>query len=387
MDFWIRAAQLVLSLSILIVLHEFGHFIPARLFKTRVEKFYLFFNPYFSLYKKKVGDTEWGIGWLPLGGYVKIAGMIDESMDKEQMAQPAQPWEFRSKPAWQRLIIMMGGVIVNVIVGFLIFIMVLAVWGEDKVNQQELHHGIAVHPYMQQFGFQSGDKILTMDGEKVEDLQRIGMEILIFDHRNFTVQHKDGSIQKIKLPVDIGSKMWENNVEAGAFDFRSHMSIIAKVEAKSTAAKAGLKKGDIIKKLDNQKISSYAELSGFINTKRPNDKVNVTYERDGQTKVVPVVLVKNDIIQTDFKGLELENLSDADKKNFRIDYGVKIKEVSNERLLPYKDELEGSIILDINGVKASDVETVSRATNNTNESKGTSVKLMTKNGQVMRIII
>lgn len=194
-----------------------------------------------------------------------------------------------------------------------------------------------------------------------------------------------GNVQRGILGVE-GSELTGNySKELGIKDTEGFY--INKVNKNSGAEKAGLKKGDIIKKLDNQKISSYAELSGFINTKRPNDKVNVTYERDGQTKVVPVVLVKNDIIQTDFKGLELENLSDADKKNFRIDYGVKIKEVSNERLLPYKDELEGSIILDINGVKASDVETVSRATNNANESQGTSVKLMTKNGQVMRIII
>ncbi|GAA4063087.1 Do family serine endopeptidase [Flavobacterium cheonanense] len=194
-----------------------------------------------------------------------------------------------------------------------------------------------------------------------------------------------GNVQRGILGVE-GSELTGNySKELGIKDTEGFY--INKVNKNSGAEKAGLKKGDIIKKLDNQKISSYAELSGFINTKRPNDKVNVTYERDGQTKVVPVILVKNDIIQTDFKGLELENLSDADKKNFRIDYGVKIKEVSNQRLLPYKDELEGSIILDINGVKASDVETVSRATNNANESQGTSVKLMTKNGQVMRIII
>lgn len=128
-------------------------------------------------------------------------------------------------------------------------------------------------------------------------------------------------------------------------------------------------------------------MSGYINTKRPNDKINVTFVRDGNVKTVPVTLVKNDIIVTEFKGLELENLSAADKKNFRIDYGVKIKEVNNEVLAPYKDELQGSIILDINGVKATDVETVSRAVNNADENKGTSVKLMTKNGQVMRIII
>lgn len=317
MDFWIRAAQLVLSLSILIVLHEFGHFIPARLFKTRVEKFYLFFNPYFSLYKKKVGDTEWGIGWLPLGGYVKIAGMIDESMDKEQMAQPAQPWEFRSKPAWQRLIIMMGGVIVNVIVGFLIFIMVLAVWGEDKVNQQELHHGVAVHPYMQQFGFQSGDKFLTMDGEKVEDLQRIGMEILIFDHRHFTVQHKDGSIQKITLPADIGSKMWENNVEAGAFDFRSHMSIIAKVEPKSTAAKAGLVKGDRILQINEQPIEYHDEFLAEIYQNK-GKKIDLVYERGADTLTKTVQLAKEGPL-----GVFIENKITTDTAAyFTRDYSI-----------------------------------------------------------------
>jgi len=131
MDIVILALQLILSLSILVVLHEFGHFLPARLFKTRVEKFYLFFDPYFSLFKKKIGDTEWGIGWIPFGGYVKISGMIDESMDKEQMKQPAQPWEFRSKKAWQRLIIMVGGVTVNFLLGILIFSMMIFYWGEN----------------------------------------------------------------------------------------------------------------------------------------------------------------------------------------------------------------------------------------------------------------
>ncbi|MCW8940548.1 MAG: site-2 protease family protein, partial [Flavobacteriales bacterium] len=121
MEYIIQGGQLLLSISLLVILHEGGHFFAAKFFKTKVESFYLFFNPWFSLYKKKIGDTEYGIGWLPLGGYVKIAGMIDESMDKEQMKQPPQPWEFRAKPTWQRLIIMLGGIIVNVIVGFLIY--------------------------------------------------------------------------------------------------------------------------------------------------------------------------------------------------------------------------------------------------------------------------
>ena len=134
----IKAAQLILSLSILIVLHELGHFIPARLFKTRVEKFYLFFDPWFSVIKKKIGDTEYGIGWLPLGGYVKISGMIDESMDKEQMAKPPKPWEFRSKPAWQRLIIMLGGVAVNLLLGIFIYSMILYTWGDPYIANKDL---------------------------------------------------------------------------------------------------------------------------------------------------------------------------------------------------------------------------------------------------------
>lgn len=132
--FIVKALQLLLSLSILIVLHELGHFIPAKIFKTRVEKFFLFFDVKYALFKKKIGETVYGIGWLPLGGYVKISGMIDESMDKEQMAQPPQPWEFRSKPTWQRLIIMLGGVTVNLILGFLIYMMILFVWGQEKLK-------------------------------------------------------------------------------------------------------------------------------------------------------------------------------------------------------------------------------------------------------------
>ena len=194
-----------------------------------------------------------------------------------------------------------------------------------------------------------------------------------------------GNVQRGILGVEGNALTGTMSKEFGVKDTEGFY--INKVNKNSGAEKAGLKEGDIIKKLDNQKIGTFAELSGYINTKRPNDKINVTFVRDGNVKTVPVTLVKNDIIITEFKGLELENLSDADKKNFRIDYGVKIKEVNNEILVPYKDELQGSIILDINGVKATDVETVSRATNNADKNKGSSVKLMTKNGQVMRIFI
>src|SRR6266446_2917751 len=160
----LQAAYLIFSLSILVILHEFGHFITAKWFKCRVEKFYLFFDPWFSLVKKKIGDTVYGIGWLPLGGYVKISGMIDESMDKEQMAQPPQPWEFRSKKAWQRLIIMLGGVTVNLILGFFIFSMILWKWGEEYLPTKNAIYGVYVDSLGKKVGIMDGDKITGVDG-------------------------------------------------------------------------------------------------------------------------------------------------------------------------------------------------------------------------------
>ncbi|PZO27427.1 MAG: RIP metalloprotease RseP, partial [Flavobacteriaceae bacterium] len=169
MEIVIKLSQFLLSLSLLIVLHELGHFIPAKLFKTRVEKFYLFFDVKFSLVKKKIGETVYGIGWLPLGGYVKIAGMIDESMDKEQMALPPQPWEFRSKPAWQRLIIMLGGVTVNFILAIIIYIGMAYVYGNTYISNSELKDGIWVaSPIGEKIGFKTGDTIIAVDGKKVE---------------------------------------------------------------------------------------------------------------------------------------------------------------------------------------------------------------------------
>src|SRR5690554_7227502 len=165
MEFVIKISQFLLSLSLLIVLHELGHFIPAKIFKTRVEKFYLFFDVKFSLFKKKIGDTVYGIGWLPLGGYVKIAGMIDESMDTEQMKQEPQPWEFRSKPAWQRLIIMLGGVTVNFILAFVIHIGMTWYYGDRFIANEDLKDGVWVQStVLERSGMQSGDKIISIDG-------------------------------------------------------------------------------------------------------------------------------------------------------------------------------------------------------------------------------
>ncbi|TSJ46754.1 RIP metalloprotease RseP [Fluviicola chungangensis] len=281
MDFWVRAAQLILSLSLLIVLHEFGHYLPAKWFNTKVEKFYLFFNPYFSVFKKKIGETEWGLGWIPLGGYVKIAGMVDESMDKEQLAQPPQPWEFRSKPAWQRLIIMLGGIIVNVIVCFALYIMVLAVWGEEKIDQTKMVNGMAVHPYMEQFGFQQGDKVLAVDGKKLDELQQLGGEILIFNMRHFKVKHQNGKMETIVLPEDIGNKMWENGAEKNTFDFRYFMSAVDSVDPKSAAERIGLKKDDRFLKINDQDLEFRDQLTSQLYHSK-GKKAHLTILRDGK---------------------------------------------------------------------------------------------------------
>lgn len=247
MDIWVRAGQLMLSLSILVVLHEFGHYLPAVFFKTRVEKFYLFFNPWFSLFKKKIGDTEWGIGWLPLGGYVKIAGMVDESMDKEQLALPAQPWEFRSKKAWQRLIIMIGGVTVNLIVGVLIYIFVVFAYGEEKLYVNDLKQGLAVHPYLAKYGIQSGDVIVSMEGEKVVNALDPNKGIMLRDARNLEVKHPDGSISKVKLPEFIDYNLFK----AGAFPafelrFKSNSIGALTCDKALTINKSSVEKGDLL---------------------------------------------------------------------------------------------------------------------------------------------
>ena len=200
----IKAAQFVLSFSIIVVLHELGHFIPARIFKCRVEKFYLFFNPWFSLWKKKIGETEWGVGWIPFGGYVKIAGMIDESMDKEQLKQPPRPWEFRSKPAWQRLIIMVGGVIVNLILGFLIYAMMLWHWGEEYIPTNKFTYGIYTDSLGRSIGLQDGDKILSVDGEYVEKFNKIPLRVILNGAKTLEVD-RNGQPITIEIPSDFAA--------------------------------------------------------------------------------------------------------------------------------------------------------------------------------------
>src|ERR1700759_1573718 len=204
-----KAAQLILSLSIIVILHELGHFIPAKLFKCRVEKFFLFFDPWFALVKKKVGDTVYGIGWLPLGGYVKISGMIDESMDKEAMKQPAKSYEFRSKPAWQRLIIMLGGIIMNILVAFVVYAFVLMIWGEKRTPMSSLKYGIAVTDSLmtRDVGLRNGDKIISINGEPADYLENLTLKV--FMSKSIVVE-RDGKEVTLKPPVDLLGRLIES---------------------------------------------------------------------------------------------------------------------------------------------------------------------------------
>jgi len=206
MDVLVKIAQLLVSLSILIVLHELGHYTLARIFKVRVEKFYLFFDAGFSLFRKKIGDTEYGIGWLPLGGYVKISGMIDESMDREQMKQPPQPYEFRSKKAWQRLLIMLGGVIVNFLLALFIYILVFFSWGEEYVPVESMIYGYSFEQEFQDLGLENGDKILALDGEIVDRWRSIHHDIVVNDPQVIEVERK-GVIMDIQVPEGMTSTL------------------------------------------------------------------------------------------------------------------------------------------------------------------------------------
>ena len=248
MEILIKAGQFLLSLSFLIVLHELGHFIPARLFKTRVEKFFLFFDIKGALFQRKIGETVYGIGWLPLGGYVKIAGMIDESMDKEQMAKPPQPWEFRSKPAWQRLIIMLGGVTVNLILGVLIYSMVLFVWGDRDLRIDKLPYGLSFVEPLQDAGFQNDDVVISLQGEPVQKLDDFRSVVFGTQVTKATVI-RNGFEQELNFDTELGQVLLDNAeaLPKGTSPINVNLpAIVEKVSPGSGAEEAGLQSGDQI---------------------------------------------------------------------------------------------------------------------------------------------
>lgn len=276
MEILIKALQLILSLSILVVLHELGHFLPAKYFKTKVEKFYLFFDPWFSVFKKKIGDTEYGVGWLPLGGYVKIAGMIDESMDKEQMKKPPQDWEFRAKPAWQRLIIMVGGVVVNLLLGVFIYSMTLYTYGDKYLSNENLVDGVwCVDNLSSELGFQNGDKILRVDENQVERFSSILEKML--GAQSVTI-NRQGSEMDIILPDNFIEKLIDN--EKSMLFYPRIPAIISSFIENSNCEAAGFMPLDQIIGINDEEIKYHDEVSAVLSNFK-DSTVLIKVLRDG----------------------------------------------------------------------------------------------------------
>ena len=277
----ITALQLLLSLSILVVLHELGHFSAAKWFKTKVEKFYLFFNPGFSLYKKQIGETEYGVGWLPLGGYVKIAGMIDESFDTEQMKEEPKPWEFRSKPAWQRLIIMIGGVFVNFILGIFLFAMILFVWGDSYIDPASLKHGVAVTELGHSIGLRDGDSILKV-GDRDFDKFNGGIivkEIVINGAREIVVQ-RNGNTHTIEVPSTAIAELTKyENSKDGLISARYPYEI-SEVNDEGPGDKAGILVGDKIIAVNGEPTPYVHQITKAL-AADSNNPISITVQRDG----------------------------------------------------------------------------------------------------------
>jgi len=282
----IKAAQFILSFSILIVLHEFGHYITAKWFGCRVEKFYLFFNPWFSLWKKKKGETEYGLGWIPLGGYVKISGMIDESMDKEAMKLPAQPYEFRSKPAWQRLIIMLGGIIVNIVLAILIFIVILWVWGKEYLPPSSAKYGIVADSLAQTVGLRDGDIVFKVDTNNLKDINSLRGQIILNEAKTLTVKRGDSTFQ-LGLNDSLVRKL--NSRSAGNFVSLRIPFIVDTFTKNSNAKKAGVKIDDRVIGVNDTETFYYHEYQKAVKDKK-NAAIKLKLIRGADTLVKDVNL-------------------------------------------------------------------------------------------------
>lgn len=276
MDILFKIGQFVLIISILVILHEFGHYIPAKIFKTKIEKFFLFFDVKFALFSKKIGDTTWGIGWLPLGGYVKIAGMVDESMDRDQMALPPQPWEFRSKPAWQRLIIMTGGVIVNFLLAWIVYTCLLVNNGDTYVPTKNLAHGIAVDSIGQAIGFKTGDRILSVDGKEIKKMNQATLEILLGDN---VIIERNGTQETINIS-DEDKKLLFSNTQSQFISPR-YPSKIGYIKEGSLADNLGLELGDRVVSTNGKSTPFWREWSSAIIASR-GDTIRMQIKRGVQ---------------------------------------------------------------------------------------------------------
>jgi len=286
MTILIKILQFLLSLSIIVIIHEFGHFIFAKLFKTRVEKFYLFFDAWFSLFKRKIGETEYGIGWIPLGGYVKISGMIDESMDKEQMKQPPQPHEFRSKTSGQRLLIMTAGVIFNFISALIIYVCVLYVWGETYLPTPAVKYGIVTDSAGYQIGLRNGDKIISIDNQKIEDFNEITSDIILNDRKTIQID-RNGAMLNIPIPEDFIAKMLKGK---GKIEPRTPFRpyVISAFVKESPGRAAGLLEGDELTGIDGNNFEWFDEFQKYLSDNR-STQVVVNVLRNGEQVDIPVV--------------------------------------------------------------------------------------------------
>jgi len=289
----VKAAQFVLSFSIIVILHELGHFFPARWFRCRVEKFYLFFNPWFSLWKKKVGETEWGIGWIPFGGYVKISGMIDESMDKEAMKLPPKPYEFRAKPAWQRLIIMVGGVVVNLILGFLIYALVLWHWGDQYLPVDSLKYGIATDSLAQSIGLRDGDNIRSIDNKPVERFNWIPLQVILGNPKTMQVE-RNGQTVDVAIPKDFAGKLVKYKA-LGFVSPRTPFVKVAEVVDTSAAYRAGIKVNDRILSVNGTHVPYFHEFREQLRLNKGRE-VELYIVRGGDTMITKMMVPKSGAI-------------------------------------------------------------------------------------------
>ncbi len=346
MEVLIQAAQFFLSLSILIVLHELGHFVAARAFGVKVEKFYLFFNPWFSLFKKQIGDTEYGIGWIPLGGYVKISGMIDESMDREQMKEPAQPWEFRSKPAWQRLIIMLGGVTVNAILGIIIFAGLAYRYGDVYLPAESVKYGVYTDSIGHAIGIRDGDKILEIGGEKVEKFKSIPYLLIMREARTITVE-RNGEIVTLEVPPGTISQLVKHRK---AMIVAPRFPVVVKEVAKdSEAGKAGLQPGDRIIAVNGEE-ALFFDLFDSLKRAHIGEEIDLSVLRDPDTVHLKVLVPDNGVIgfipypPTHFLKLDTirYNLAEALPAGMRRAYSTFTDYIAQIKLIFTSDEIKAS---------------------------------------------
>lgn len=319
-----NTGQFILAFSILVILHELGHFLPAKWFGCRVDKFYLFFNPGFSLWKKKIGETEYGLGWIPLGGYVKIAGMIDESMDKEQLLQPAKPWEFRSKPAWQRLIIMLGGVTVNFILALFLFAMILFVWGEEKLPVKNLKYGLAADSLATSIGIRNGDVITAINNKPLVYMDDLPKDIVLSDKLNLSVS-RGGSDTTIQTPPGFITRLTKNQLKG--FVAPRFPVIVDSVEPGIRYKSGVLEKGDQLLSLNNQPVRFYNDFD-TLKRKYKNQVVTLQVLRGNDTAQVAVQLTEEGNVgffpvgPDKLLGIEKKRYSFAQAIPAGVSYGV-----------------------------------------------------------------